>query len=269
MHSGTAIRFHFHRCRHELGNYAALRLPRFDGAIVSMHQSGTHWLKYMLANAMSAHYGLPPPRYNHANDIIGGTRDPRPFAYLPHLVSTHSIPPLVCTVPWVARTVRWPPVVLLVRDLRWSLVSNFRKWETRYATTFSAFLRGDPSGRRFNSDIWWCLRFQNAWGRVAAHAGEKIHVVRYEDLRADPAQVLARVAGHLRLPLTPAQLRAGAEAATKQTMAARADPVRPPGEVNFDDADGLARYDAADREFVRACTSRWLRYAFGYDYSRW
>jgi len=261
--------FHYHRLRHELGNYAARRLAQSDGAIVSMHQSGTHWLKYMLACAMAEAYGVAPPQYNHANDIIGGPKDRPRHPHIPHLVSTHTIAPLAYKIPFVFRRADVPPIVLLVRDLRASLVSNYRKWQRRYGVPFAEYVRGDPAGRRFNSDIWWCIRFQNAWGDLAARHERTFLVVRYEDIERDPPRMLAQVVGHFALPLSAQHIAAGVAAASKRAMAARADPARPPGEVNANTDDPLEQYEPADREYVQSRCAAFLRRDFGYDYSVW
>ena len=68
-----------------------------------MHQSGTHWLKFMLANALSYQYGSPPPAYNHANDIIGGPRDAIVYPQLPRLISSHSMPHPLLARAWAHR----------------------------------------------------------------------------------------------------------------------------------------------------------------------
>ena len=52
-------------------------------------------------------------------------------------------------------------------------------------------------------------------------------------------------------------------------MASRADPARPPGEVNATEDDPLALYAPSDREFVRTRCAAYLRRDFGYDYSTW
>ena len=262
-------RFHYHRLRHELSNYALLRSRHWDGGLISMHQAGTHWLKFMLANAIAEHFGIPPPAYNHANDIIGGPKDPHRYPQIPILKSSHSVPPLLLQNTLAVRGMRLPPIVLLVRDIRASLVSNYTKWQRRYAVSFSAFLRGDPSGRRFNSDIWWCFRFLNAWGRMAVLSGEHICVVRYEDLRSSPHAELERAARHLRLALSPSSIEIGVAAASKSAMVERSDPARPPGAINLGDGDPLAAYGERDRDFVRRCCERYLRRAFGYDYTAW
>lgn len=234
-----------------------------------MHQSGTHWLKFMLASAVATHYAIDPPRYNHANDIIGGLKDPRANPRIPDLRSTHSIAPLLAPVLLAGGIVQLPPVVLLVRDLRVSLVSNYRKWASRYDVGFSRFLRGDPAGHRYNSDLWWCIRFHNAWGRLARHHPATFKLVRYEDLQAQPQPMLAAVAEHLLLPLTQDALAAGVAAATKSAMLARADPARPPGEVNTSADDPYAWYDEADREYLTRCCERYMRHTFGYDFACW
>lgn len=246
-----------------------LRLRTCDGAIVSMHQSGTHWLKFMLASAIATHYAIEPPRYNHANDVIGGLKDARADPRIPDLRNTHSIAPLLLRPMLAAGIVRLPPLVVLVRDMRVSLVSNYRKWTTRYATEFPTFLRGDPAGRRYNSDIWWCIRFHNAWGRLLLSYPATVRLVRYEDLRAEPQQELAAIATHLGLPLSADALAAGIAAATKSSMLARADPTRPRGEVNISGGDPYACYDDRDREFLSRCCKRYLRHTFGYDFASW
>ncbi len=260
--------FHFHRLRHELSNYSLLRLRHADGAIVSMHQGGTHWLKFMLASAISSYYEIPPPQFNHANDIIGGVKDPVLYPQIPCIKSSHTIAPLLFRNSSALRVLKLPPCVLLVRDLRACLVSNYRKWKTRYAITFSEYLRGDPSGRKFNSDIWWCIRFLNAWGRVA-ELNNNCHIVRYEDMSLKPHAELDRVATHFSLPLTSASIDYGVSAATKLAMAARADPARPPGEVNRQNQNFMGAYNAKDRQFVDWACAKFLRVSFGYNYTRW
>ena len=261
--------FHFHRLRHELSNYSLLRLRHADGAIVSMHQGGTHWLKFMLASAMSVHYEIPPPQFNHANDIIGGTKDPVTYTQIPRIQSSHTVAPLLFRNALALRVLKLPPCVLLVRDLRACLVSNYRKWETRYAIAFSEYLRGDPSGRRFNSDIWWCIRFLNAWGRIVELGDSHCHIVRYEDMRLQPHAELERIAWYFSIPLTPASIDHGVAAATKSAMAERSDPARPAGEINQQDEDPLGAYEATDRAFISSVCANLLRTSFGYDYALW
>ena len=264
-----SLRFHYHSWRRSWSNFSLLRHRACDGHLVSMHQSGTHWLKFMLANAMAYQFGTPPPEFNHANDIIGGPRDAQVYPQLPRLVSSHTVPHYIATLAAVHRHFRLPPYVLLLRDMRVALVSNYHKWRDRYGIPFAEFLSGDPSGAIFNSDIWWAIRFLNGWGDVYANAAPRIVVVKYEDLAVDAAAELRRVAAHFNLALSAAAIAAGVEASSKSAMQDKHDPARPPGAVRDDCADPFANYSAADRELFERLSGRYLRHRFGYDYSTW
>ena len=217
-----------------------------------MHQSGTHWLKFMLANAMAYQFGTPPPEFNHANDIIGGPRDAQVYPQLPRLVSSHTVPHYIATLAAVHRHFRLPPYVLLLRDMRVALVSNYHKWRDRYGIPFAEFLSGDPSGAVFNSDIWWAIRFLNGWGDVYANAAPRIVVVKYEDLVVDAAAELRRVAAHFNLALSPAAIAAGVDASSKSAMHDKHDPARPPGAVRDDCARPVRKLQRGRSRIVRA-----------------
>ena len=263
--SREVLGFHLHAWRRSLGNFALLSQRACVGQIASMHQSGTHWLKYMLANALAHHFGTPPPAFNHANDIIGGPRDPIVHPQLPRLLSSHSMPHPLLTHAWAQRAFELPPYVVLLRDLRDSLASNYAKWQARYQVDFATYVRGDVAGRRYNSDLWWTLRFMNAWGDARARAPARILVLRYEDLVLDAHAALARLVTHFQLPLLAADLDHGVACADKRSMAARHDPARPPGAVRVDDA-GAPTWGRAELDFVATACRRCLRHDFGYDY---
>ncbi|MCB1748295.1 MAG: sulfotransferase [Gammaproteobacteria bacterium] len=261
--------FRRHALRRAAGNFALLKHRHCAGQLVSMHQAGTHWLKFMLANALSYQYATPPPRYNHANDIIGGPRDAVVHPQLPRLLSSHSLPHPAMRWGWLHACLQLPPYVVLVRDLRDSLVSNYAKWQARYDVPFAVYVRGDQGSKRYNSDIWWCIRFMNAWGALAKGLPQRVTVVRYEDLRGDPAHELARVARAFGLALDNAALAHGIAVSSKAHMAVKEDPARPPGAVRESSGDPRTAYDRAAREFVGAVCARYLEYDFGYDFARW
>ena len=266
--SQQIIGFHFHAWRRGLGNFALLSQRHCQGQIASMHQSGTHWLKFMLANALSYQYGTPPPAYNHANDVIGGPRDRVIYANLPRLISSHSMPHPLLLFERIQALLGLPRYLVLVRDLRASLASNYVKWSQRYGVDFSTYLRGDVAGRRYNSDIWWTLRFMNAWGAAAARAPQRITVLRYEDLQFNTLGELTRIASHFQLNLSAAALAHGVAQSDKSTMAKRDDPKRPPGAVRIGGDEHLSSYNRADLDFVTAVCQRCLRYNFGYHFAR-
>lgn len=266
-----SLRFHYHCLRRDISNFSLLRHRDYTGFLVSMHQSGTHWLKHMIAVAIAAHHGLPPPRYSHANDIIGGVRDIPAHGRGPRLVSSHSIPHLLVGSAVLRRCIRLPHYVVLVRDMRASLVANYEKWKDHYGCSFSEFLRGDMGGRRFNNDLWWCIRFCNAWGRIVRRFPDTTLVVRYEDLQLDPLRELARIDAFWKLELGTAALTLGVSESSKDKMAAKRDPETPGGVtvVRRDDRPAAAWFAAGDREFFAAACRRLLRHDFRYDYERW
>lgn len=259
----------FNAWRRALGNFALLKHRRVDGYLVSMHQSGTHWLKFMLANALSAHYGVAPPRYNHANDIIGGPRDTRLHHHLPHLVSSHSMPHPLMYTPVLKQLWRLPPYVLLVRDMRAALVSNFEKWSERYGVSFSTYLRGEPFSHRYNSDIWWQIRFLNAWYKLMQARPGLVVLARYEDLQVNPAPMLKTISDHCKLNLDDDAIAKGIAASGKEAMAAKHDPARPPGAVRQSHTHPFDYFSAADRHMFTAWCQRYLDHHFDYNYSDW
>jgi hypothetical protein len=269
MSGFESSRFHYHRLRHELSNYALVRLRGCDGIIASMHQSGTHWLKFMLATAMADHYGIPGPQYNHANDIIGGPKDDIHYSNLPEIRASHTIPPLLLRNKLGVKLLNLPPSVILIRDIRASLVSNFTKWRERYAVLFSEYLRGDPSGRRFNSDLWWAFRFLNAWTQLAEESQAQVRFIHYEQLLSNPHETLLSVSNHLGLPLSNASINIGIDSASKEAMTKRSDPGRPPGEVNSLEIDAQALFTIEDRDFLTSRCEAFLDNALGYDYASW
>lgn len=264
-----SLSFHWHRWRRETTNYSLFKSRGADAQIVSQHQSGTHWLKFMLANAMANQHDLPAPQYNHANDYIGGPKDDVVYPQLPYLVSSHSIPPVIMPVLCGLRLVRLPKYILLVRDIRASLVSNYRKWTQRYDMDFSSFLEGDPAGRRFNSDIWWSIRFLNAWGRQLALSPDRMLVMHYEDLRVNTLEELSRINIYADLSLSDEALRAGISAASKTNMLSKADPKRPPGEIQTQEKPVPTWFSEHDKKFFSAVCAKFLKYDFGYDYQAW
>ena len=64
----------------------------FDGHIVSMHQSGSHWIKNMLGRVLQQIYGLPPLRHIQDDSIIGHTKSPPIYRHIPQIVHSHGYP---------------------------------------------------------------------------------------------------------------------------------------------------------------------------------
>lgn len=261
----------WHAARREWTNFSFRRHRRFDGYLVTMHQSGTHWLKYLLTLMLSREHGLRLPTSISENTIIGGPRYTPPFELSPRLGHSHTIPGPLLGLLMHVPALGFPRYLVLVRDMRDTLLAHFRKWESRYRCSFGEYLRADVTGRRFEKDLWWDLRFMNAWGAIAARHPERVKVLHYERLHAEPAAQLAAVVDFLELGLADpaASIRAALAGATKEAMAARDPspygmPVVYTEQRSWDDW-----YTAADRAWLAAVCRAHLRHDFGYGYADW
>ena len=266
--------FHWHCLRRDVSNFALLKHRHFDGFLITMQHSGTHWLKYMMSSALALQLELPSPRFVHndsSNDFIGHPRHPRRYPDAPRLASTHSVPHAL----FDSRLLRLglglylPPYVVLVRDLRAALVSNYEKWKERYGVSFKTYLRGDPRGRRYIFDIWGGMHFLNRWARVAQRFPAATFEVRYEDLQARPEVLLGRIFAHFDIAVAAQHIAAAVAAGSKASMADKLDPASPIRNIIRDDQRPPADwYDAEDREFFDAAVTRCLVDNHGYDW-RW
>ncbi len=260
--------FLYHSLRRDISNFSLIKHRSFDGFLISMHQSGTHWLKHMLATGLTHKFDLPPPRYIHANDVIANPKVPLAHRKLPHIVNTHSIPHMLLGSRLFRQFVKLPPYVVLVRDIRATLVSNFEKWKMHYDCDFNTFLHGDTSGRRFNNDIWWCLRFCNAWGKLAQDFPENTLIVKYEDLKSDPLQELQRINSYWQLEMDEPTLNFAISESSKEKMTLKKDPDTPFGVTVVIDSKRafIDWFDSDQIAFFNQTRQDLLKYDFDYDY---
>ena len=265
--------FYYNLYKKDISNLSFLKHRKFSGFIISMHQSGTHWLKHMLASAISNQLDLPPPKYAYAGDMIGGHKDPVKYPGIPLFGHSHNIPSFIISNGVVRNIVNLPRYVVLVRDVRSILVSHYEKYKHEYNCPFEEYLHGDVNNRRFDSDIWWCIRFQNAWGRVMQKYPGDFLLVKYEDLVDDPLRQLKLINDFLRLGLTEASLEQGIEASTKEKMSQK--PRKASKKIKSPHVRAVVRMESADDEsyftqesteyFLKVC-DKYLKYDFGYKY---
>ena len=266
------IGFHYHQFRCDFTNLSFLRHANLEGFIVSMHQSGTHWLKHMLACAITRELGLPPPQYAYAGDIIGGAKKPIVYPGVPSFGHSHTIPSPLMESTILRKFYRFPRYVLLIRNIRAMLVSHYEKYKPEYNCEFSEYLRGDAANKRFDSDIWWCIRFQNAWGGIIEKFPDEFFIIKYEDLIVDALKQLEAINTFLGLNLSPESLQYGVNESTKVKMSAK--PKKAPRKVEnkrivvrMDSKKEEVVYSAKDDSFFKNTCKKYLKYDFGYDYS--
>lgn len=212
-------------------NFSVLRHGVFDGFLVTSKNSGTHWVKYMLAVALADTYGVPRPEYfseNATRPYIGWPKDDPVFPALPRLAFSHTIPHRLADWGWARRLAHLPPYALCVRHPMNILASHHAKWEYDIQVDWLEYLRGDPEGKRFRCDLYWLARFWNRWGEVKAAHPASLLRVQYEETRGDPAGTLDTIARHWGITLKPDAIAAAVAAGTKQAMALKVDPEAEP-----------------------------------------
>lgn len=247
---------------------SCLRYRDYDGYFASMHQSGNHWMRHLLGTVISLQHGYPAPQHLADMRLIGEPRCPTQIPGIPRLVFSHKIcSPLVHSAASRA-VVRFPRYVVMVRDLRTMLVSHFERFKHRYQVSFSEYLRGDVTGRRFDCDLWDSIRFLNAWGRVCKRMPNQTLVLRFEDLRADAVGQAIRVWDFLDLPSVDRSVfEEAAAASTKDKLRTKEEFSRKQGTViRPDGGDPLMQYSPKDRVFFMDACDRYLQQSFGYDY---
>ena len=263
------VQFTIRIIRSDLANFFLYQYRSSDALLITGKNSGTHWLKFMLSCALARQYRVPRPRYasgKHSDTILGDPRHPPAKPGMPRIVSSHTVPSIVCGWAWLTRMLPHPPVVVLVRDIRAAMASHYLKWRDCMAESFSSYLQGDPSGRRYKADIWWYIRFFNRWGDLVRANPKKILVVRYEDLQADPEVWLREIADHWGLGLDDEAFEEALRFSSRDAIRSQLDPSRTEMVVPHDPAITYLEYRPRDEAFVRNTTRRYLRHDFGYGY---
>ncbi len=239
---------------------------RVDGFLISGHNSGTHWLRFMLSAAIASRLDLPPPTYSSGpeSDVyIGHARHRRRFPTAPRIGSSHHMPSRLIAVLGGLGVLRLPPVVLLVRHIPDSLLSYFFKWrEAKQLGELDDYVARKP--RAQGVDVWWFIRFFNRWGALKRIFPRQVLVVRYEDVERDPETWVRRIWGHWGVQLEDADLAAAMAVSSRAVVKARLDPAY--GEdVAPDRATRQAcRYAETDVATLERRLTRHLRHAFGY-----
>jgi hypothetical protein len=249
-------------------NFSVLRHGAFDGFLVTSKNSGTHWLKYMLAVALADTYGIERPKYFSENAVrpyISWAKDKPVHAALPKLAFSHTIPHRLADWGWARGLAGLPPYVLAIRHPMSILASHHAKWEYDIKVDWLTYLKGDATGKKYRCDIHWLARFWNRWGEVEARYPGTILKVHYEQTQKDPRATLEAVARHWNLALTPAAIDAALNEGTKEAMAKKIDPDAEPNvlqnrktalsDLFTDDALSLYREGIADL----------FRFDLGYD----
>jgi hypothetical protein len=151
-------------------NFSVLRHGAFDGVLVTSKNSGTHWLKYMLAVALAKPWDRATgiflrecgPAVHRLAEGCAGLPAAAASRFQPH----DSAP--AGGLGMGPRLAKLPPYVLAVRHPMSILASHHAKWEYDIKVDWLTYLEGDPAGSKYRCDLYWLARFWNRWGEVLA-----------------------------------------------------------------------------------------------------
>jgi len=270
MNGMKKLRFDLRCLNHRWFNTTMIRRRDFDGHMASIPQSGRHWIIYMLSLCMAEVYDKPLPETIQSQDFVGDPKIRPRYPELPQLSSSHSLPHGLMYCPAVARRLKFPKYLIVVRDMRHSLVSCYEKWKKEYQVDFSTYLKSSPSGMGYHNDIWRQMQILNEWGRIAGMDEYESLVLKYEDLQADTAGSLSNICRFFEINASDAVIGRAVAASSKSAMKKISRP-RNHKEVvvREDPRHPFEWFSAADREIFQSICARNLKRPLGYDYSRW
>ena len=177
---------------------AATRKP--DAWLCSYPKCGRSWLRFLIANYLNLRYNLRmeidfhsifrllPNDGEDAVKGIGGYQfadDPR----LPLIVSSHA--------PWREGRFSGAPVLFMLRSVPDVVVSDYfhtARLLKAYPGTLKEFIR-DPRG-----GLHRYLRYLDSWQDFLTRERSRVYTIRYEELHARTADVLAGVLSFLGIP---------------------------------------------------------------------
>lgn len=208
----------------------SLLLEGADAAVVSYGKSGRTWLRLMLSRFYQRRHGLPEGAFLEFDNLS------RLAPGIPTLFFTHGnyLRDYTGHFDRIAEDFRDRPVLLLVRDPRDIAVSQYFQWAHRMSPHKKWLNRYPPEGEDLT--IWQfvagheagldrAIRFLDFWTEAASEL-ESIEIVRYEDMRAEPEAVLARILGFLGADPEPSGVRDAVEYARFGNMRKLEDEAR-------------------------------------------
>jgi hypothetical protein len=178
------------------GRDEAKRLARADVAVVSFGKSGRTWLRVMMSRYYQLVFGIPE------RVLLGFDNFHRRSPAIPKIFFTHDnyIKDYTGEVDSKA-SFYGKKVVLLIRNPKDIAVSQYFQWEHRMRPAKKRLNQYPPHGAKVspfefvmdpNVGLPGIISYLNLWAREAERV-ESLLVIRYEDMRSDPEDVLRRV----------------------------------------------------------------------------
>lgn len=196
-------------------------LQNADIVLVSFGKSGRTWLRVMLSRLYQQIYKLPE------STLIGFDNFHSMNAGIPRMFFTHDnyIGDYTGHTDSKEDFYR-KKVVLMVRDPRDVAVSQFFQWKYRMKTGKKAINQYPEHGSDISifdfvmnpdSGLLKVIAFLNLWAREARHM-QDFFLLRYEDLKARPEDMLSELAAFMEIPADNVQIRDAVEFASYDNM---------------------------------------------------
>jgi hypothetical protein len=198
------------------------KLRKADIVFVSFGKSGRTWLRVMISHLFRVMYQLPE------NAILGFDNFHNFNKAVPKTFFTHDNYIKDFTGDFDTKQPFYDKrVVLLARDPRDVAVSQFFQWKFRIKPTKVAINNYPPMGTDISlfdfimSDNGGSMQavadYLNLWAREAGKV-KNFHLLRYEDLRAEPHKELRSLLDFAQIDATEDQLNAAVEYSSYENM---------------------------------------------------
>jgi len=201
------------------------KLQETDWVLMSWGKSGRTWFRVMLSRFYQLHFGLS------TDHMLEFDNYHRIDSRAPKVLFTHNNYMRDYLRQWDSlEHFRGKKVVLLVRDPRDVAVSQYFQWQYRMLPRKKELNFYPPHGAKIDIFDFVCnpacgipriVEYFNGWARARPMMGDDLLVIRYEDMRADPASTLQTVVAFTGTPGTPEHVEAAREYAAYENMKKR------------------------------------------------
>lgn len=198
------------------------KLQRADVVVVSFGKSGRTWLRVMISHLFRVMYKLPD------NAILGFDNFHNLNARVPKIFFTHDNYIKDFTGDFDSKQPFYNKrVILLARDPRDVAVSQFFQWKFRIKPSKVAINNYPPMGSEISlfdfvtgqngGSMQAVFDYLNLWAREAPEL-EHFHLVRYEDLRTQPAVELRKMLDFMEVDASADDVAAAVEYSSYENM---------------------------------------------------
>src|SRR6056297_140728 len=200
-------------------------LQEADWALVSWGKSGRTWFRVMLSRFYQLHFGLDTD-YMLEFDNFNQLNPKAPKVLFSHNNYIRDYLGVWDDLDYY----QGRKLVLLARDPRDVAVSQYFQWRYRMRPRKKALNAYPPHGAKVDIFDFVCNRdcgiprivdCLNGWARAMPMMGDDLTVIRYEDLRADPAATLEQVVAATGTPGTQEHIEAAKDYAAYENMKKR------------------------------------------------